>query len=253
MILKTLQASLLNLLLPNRCPGCDAFLHSDELLCPACEEKILLPHDDYCHVCGMLRCKCGTHPPDYDMAVICARYTGEPDDPAVRAIWELKNSLNTNFAAFAGNMIAQRIRHCPDYGVFDCVTAVPMHRAKLRKRGYNQAELIGRRIAAELTVPYRNDLLRKERSDMAQHSLNASARAANVASFAARDVSLDGMRILLCDDVLTTGATMNRCALLLRSCGASFVTAAAAAATDRKRPGETEPSVPETPVKEESP
>ena len=238
MTLTTLRRSLIDLLLPNRCPGCDAFLHSGELLCPACEERILLTHDDYCHVCGMLRCRCKSHPPDYDMAVVCARYSGEPDDPAVRAIWELKNSRNTNFAEFAGNILAERIRHSLDYGHYDCVTSVPMHRFKRRLRGYNQAELIGRALAESLSVPYRNDLLYKQRSDKAQHNLNAAERAVNVSAFGANDVSLSGMRILLCDDVLTTGATMNRCAALLRSRGAAFVTAAAAAVTDRKQPGE---------------
>ena len=251
MTLTTLRRSLLDLLLPNRCPGCDAFLHPGELLCPACEEKILLPHDDYCHICGKLRCKCKAHPPDYDMAVVCARYSGEPDDPAVRAVWELKNSLNTNFAAFAGKLLAERIRHSLDYGQYDCVTSVPMHRTKQRMRGYNQAELIGRALASELSVPYRNDLLYKQKSAKAQHNLNAAERAVNVSSFGANDVSLDRMRILLCDDVLTTGATMNRCAALLRSRGAAFVTAAAAATTDRKEPGELPGA--NTPVKEENP
>ena len=248
---KTLRAALLNLLLPNRCPGCDTFLHPGELLCQTCEEKILLPHDDYCHTCGKLRCLCKVHPPDYDMAVICARYTGDPDDPADRAVWALKNSLNTNFARFAGQMIAERIRYSLDYGTYDCVTAVPIHRDKLRVRGYNQAALIGRAIADELAVPYRDDLLYKMRSNVAQHNLNAAERAVNVSTFGAYDTALHGMRIILCDDVLTTGATMNRCAALLKSCGASFVTAAAAATTDRKRPDEV--TVSETPFKEEHP
>jgi competence protein ComFC len=238
MTLTTLRRSLINFLLPNRCPGCDAFLHAGELLCSACEEKILLPHDDYCHVCGKLRCKCKAHPPDYDMAVVCARYSGEENDPAVRAIWELKNSRNTNFAEFSAKIIAERIRHSLDYGQYDCVTAVPMHRSKRRLRGYDQAELIGKALASALSVPYRNDLLFKQKSDTSQHTLNAAERAVNVSSFGAYDVSLDGMRILLCDDVLTTGATMNRCAALLKARSASFVTACAAATTDRKEPGE---------------
>lgn len=251
MHLTILRNSLLNLILPNRCPGCDTFLHPGELLCPACEEQILIPHDDYCHTCGKLRCHCKSHPPVYDMALVCARYTGDPEDPTVRAIWELKNSLNTNFAEFAGRILAERIRYSLDYGSYDCVTAVPMHRTKQRMRGYNQAALIGRALAGALSVPYRDDLLFKQKSKKAQHHLNAAERAANVSSFGVRDVSLDGMRILLCDDVLTTGSTMNRCAALLKSRGACFVTAAAAASTDRKRPDEL--SGLNTPVKEETP
>ena len=239
MTLTTLKASLLNFLLPNRCPCCDAFLLAGELLCAACEEKVLLPHDDYCHRCGKIRCICKTQTPSYDMAIVCARYSGEWNDPGVRAVWQLKNSCNTNFAGFAGKIIAERLKHSLDYGTYDCVTAVPMHRSKLRMRGYNQAELFGRAIASELGIPYRNDLLYKTKSGKAQHQLTAAERAVNVSAFAAGDVPLDGMRILLCDDVLTTGATMNRCAALLHSCGASFVTAAASAVTwrDSRPPG----------------
>ena len=163
------------------------------------------------------------------------------------------NSFNTNFARFSAKIIAERLLHSVDYGQYDCVTAVPMHHTKQRMRGFNQAELIGKALAAELEIPYRNDLLYKEKSAAAQHNLTAAERARNVSSFGAYDVSLDGMRILLCDDVLTTGSTMNRCAELLHRCGASCVTAAAAATTDRKREGELSLPVSEIPSKEETP
>lgn len=241
MLRMTLKASLINLLFPNRCPGCNAFLTAGERLCPACETHILLPHDDYCHTCGKLTCLCRSRTFAYDQAIVCARYTDEPDDPAVRAIWALKNSRNTNFAAFAAQIIAERLQYSYDYGTYDFVTAVPMHRTKQRVRGYNQAALIGKALAGRLSLPYREDLLCKSRSKIAQHQLSAAERARNVSTFHANDIPLDGMRILLCDDVLTTGATLDRCAALLKANGASHVTAAVAATTSRRHPGETPP------------
>ena len=124
MTLTTLKASLINVILPNRCPGCDGFLHAGELLCPACEEAVLLPHDDYCHRCGKERCMCKQKTFAYDSAVVCARYSDEAEDPAVRAVWALKNSRNTNFAEFAAQIFAERLQHSLTYGTFDCVTAV---------------------------------------------------------------------------------------------------------------------------------
>lgn len=246
MTLTTLKASLINLLLPNRCPGCDTFLCAGELLCASCEETVLLPHDDYCHTCGKMQCRCKRQPPSYDQAVVCAQYADDPDAPAVRAIWALKNSQNTNFARFTAKILAERLRFSLDYGTYDCVTAVPMHRTKQRMRGYNQSALIGRALAQELGIPFREDLLYKDRSVQAQHTLHAEERARNVSSFHAHDVFLDGMRILLCDDVLTTGATMERCARLLKSCGASHVTAAAAATTDNPQQGDGSPAATNT-------
>ncbi len=231
MILTTLQASLIDLLLPNRCPGCDAFLAAGELLCTACEDAIRLPAETFCPVCGMPSCRCRQSLPVYDQALVCTRYLHDREAPAVRAIWALKNSRNTNFARYSAKILAERIRQDEDSGTYDCVTAVPMHRAKQRMRGYNQAALIAKALAQELNIPYRGKLLYKTRSQHAQHTLRASERAENTTSFHAYDVPLDGMRILLCDDVLTTGATMNRCASLLKANGAAHVTAAAAAVT----------------------
>lgn len=240
MTLTTLKASLISLILPNRCPGCDALLYPGELLCADCEGKVLLPHDDYCHTCGKLRCFCQKRTVFYDRAIICSRYTADLADPAVRSVWALKNTQNTNFARFAAKIIAERLRHSLDYGNFDLVTAVPMHPSKKRIRGYNQAALIGKALAQELGLPYRDDLLTKSRSRAAQHNLSAKERLTNVAAFDTRNVDLTGKRILLCDDVLTTGATMDRCAALLKADGAAFVCAAAAATTSRKEESKEE-------------
>ncbi len=233
MPLTPLRASLINFLLPNRCSGCGAILTPCECLCPACEEAVLLPHDDYCHVCGKVFCTCKRLTRHYDHVVLCSRYTGNQTDPAVRAMWELKNSHNTNFARFAAKIIAERLKNSVEYGSFDLITAVPMHHGKQRLRGYNQAELIARFLSAELDLPYRNDLLHKTRTKTAQHNLSAAERAKNVMSFHSNHEDLSGLRILLCDDVLTTGATLDRCADLLKKDGASYICAAAAATTNR--------------------
>ena len=234
MTLTILRASLINFLLPNRCPGCDTFPTAGERLCPACEESALLLHDDYCHFCGKVFCICKRTTRHYDRVVVCSRYTDEPDDAAVRAVWALKNSYNTNFAYFAAGIIAERLKNSADYGSCDLITAVPIHRSKRRIRGYNQAEVIARALSRELGLPCRDDLLWKESSQTAQHSLSAVEREKNVSSFHSSHADLTGKRILLVDDVLTTGATLDRCAALLKMDGAAFVCAAAAATTNRR-------------------
>ena len=244
MTLTTLRASLINIVLPNRCPACDRFLTAGERLCPDCEAAVLLPHDDYCHTCGKMQCLCKRRTFAYDQALVVSRYQSGPEDRVFRAIWALKNSRNRNFAYFAAIIMADRLKHSVDYGRFDLVTAVPMHRTKQRMRGFNQAALIGRLLAQELEIPYRDDLLFKERSRIAQHNLNAAERARNVSTFGVHPVDLAGKHILLCDDVLTTGATLDRCADLLKSHGAANVTVAAAATTNQPRPDEA-PDIPQ--------
>ncbi len=223
--------SLLNFFYPNRCPACDTLITAHALLCEECAEALLLGQDDYCHICGKVACICKRVQHAYDKVVVCSAYT----DGTVPAVIALKSSRNTNFARYAAQIMASRLEFGVYYKQIDCVMPVPMHRSKQRLRGYNQAALIAKEIARLLDVPYREDVLTKGRTRTAQHNLGAAERAKNVESFGIRDADLSGMRILLCDDVLTTGNTMNRCAALLKERGAVSVIAAAAATTIPKK------------------
>ncbi|MBR3631204.1 MAG: ComF family protein [Oscillospiraceae bacterium] len=234
--------SLLEIFWPNRCPACNALIGPDKVVCEACGEHMLLEHDAVCRRCGKVGCICGKKELSYDRALAACAYAEE----TIPAIIRMKQSENTNFALFAARILAERLRHGIDFGEIDCVVPVPMHASKERLRGYNQAALIAREIATLLSLPCREDILYKEKTSRAQHELNAAERAKNVDSFHIRDIPLDGQRILLCDDVLTTGNTMSRCALLLKQQGASAVIAAAAATTV-PRPKRPSPPKEETP------
>ena len=223
---------------PNVCPRCGIILHPEETVCDACAEKMLLSQNDYCQKCGKTNCMCQYRKLAYDRAVVACRY----DKESAPAVLALKESKNTNFAYFTARILAERLRHGSYYQVqeTDYVMPVPMHKAKQKQRGYNQAGLIARELAELLHLPYREDVLYKEKSAAEQHTLtSAQERAKNVGSFGIREVSLENMRIILCDDVLTTGSTMNRCAELLKFKGAAFVTAAAASSTSPPEQKET--------------
>lgn len=223
---------LCDLLWPNCCPGCNTVLHPGELVCEICGEHMILPHDAVCHICGKAACVCKKRSFAYDRAVAACKYT----DQTVSAVIRMKRSGNTNFAYFSARILADRIRYSLNFGQLDCVMPVPMHPSKERQRGYNQAALIADEIASLLSLPCRKDVLYKNKSRKEQHKLkNPEDRQKNVSSFGIHDIRLDGMRILLCDDVLTTGSTMDRCAALLKQNGASVVVAAAAATTIPKQ------------------
>lgn len=227
--------SLLNVLYPNRCPACDAFLDAHTLTCAQCGDGMMLGQDDYCHRCGKVACMCKTTTPAYDWAVVSCRYA----DASIPAVVELKQSRNTNFADFSARILAERLRDSPFYGQIDCIVPVPMHKSKLRVRGYNQAALIAREIGRMLSLPCREDILCKAFASKEQHTLGREERKLNVDAFRIGNERLDGQRILLCDDVLTTGSTLSRCAALLKENGAKTVIAAAAATTIPKQQEET--------------
>ena len=103
----------------------------------------------------------------------------------------------------------------------DLISAVPLHPSRYLQRGYNQAALVARAAAGRSGLPYRA-LLRRVRATRQQARLGGSARQGNVAG-AFRAVPLDGERVVLVDDVMTSGATVTECALALLEAGASRV------------------------------
>ena len=108
-----------------------------------------------------------------------------------------------------------------------------MNRKKERKRGYNQARELAVILGKKLDIPVRDDLLVHTFSSRSQHDRSGEERrrAAREEYFPSETAELAGERILLCDDVLTTGSTMSVCAEILKNIGASHVTAAVCGTT----------------------
>ena len=116
----------------------------------------------------------------------------------------------------------------------DVVTFVPMTKKEQRKRGYNQSELLAREIANSLSLECRPSL-KKVKESPEQKSLSAKERAENLKGvFSCSDAALKGKRVLLIDDVFTTGATANECSGVLLKAGASNVLVLTACVTALK-------------------
>ncbi len=118
---------------------------------------------------------------------------------------------------------------------FDAVVAVPLHWRKKWARGFNQAELLARHVAKKRRIPLVN-ALRRKRTTAVQASLAMAGRRRNVAgAFSIRpNAAVGGKRILLVDDVMTTGATATACATALKRAGAKSVSLVTLARVDRR-------------------
>ncbi len=119
----------------------------------------------------------------------------------------------------------------------DCVVAIPLHIKRLRKRGYNQAKELSNLVATFLDVPDYSDAVHRDQDTRSQVGLSRQERRQNVAGAFRADPVIAGQRVLLVDDVYTTGATLGACANAVMASGASAVyglTVSAAALTSQR-------------------
>lgn len=208
---------LLNLLFPPKCPFCERVLDRPGI-CPACQRALPWTEegDSLWELSGRLRC---TAPLWYEGA-------------AREGILRFKFQGAAGAADPLGGLIAQCAAERLS-GEFDTVSWVPVSGRRLRQRGYDQAELLARSACLRWsTRPVR--LLYKTKDTPAQSGLaGTAARRENAAGAyrAAGPESVRGRRILLVDDICTTGATLTECAGVLLSAGASEVVCAVAART----------------------
>jgi len=158
---------------------------------------------------------------DFDIARSFGAYT-----PAMaRAILLLKYSNVTPLGKFFAEGLATLVRRSlADFGV-DVLVPVPLHPNRLRERGYNQAEVIGRPLARLLDMPYRSYLLvrKKARPDKLRLTRRERWETVRGAFATQRGAPVDNLRVLLVDDVFTTGATLDACSRALRGAGAARV------------------------------
>ena len=233
---RKLELFLLDLLYPNACPCCGKSLPWQAYLCETCQTELLAyPADAFCSQCGkpVHDCICGEGLA-YDRAVALTVYEGA----ARKGVLSMKSAVSLQFGRFCGAELGKRILANDALSGYDMVAPVPMSRRKQLKRCCNPAAVLAKEVAAITRIPYRKDLLHDNGTGRQQHTLSAAQRRENTGQFSAGTVSLKGCRILLCDDVLTTGSTMNRGAALLKAQGAAEVAAVAATTTQLKK---TEP------------
>ncbi len=211
-----------DLLFPPFCALCDSSCRST--ICSPCEERLELVRGDACARCGAGvngRGACREcRGRDYQFAQTAAvgHYVGE----FRRLLLQFKLGRREYLAHDLADRLAQRVldRALPA----DCVVAVPMRGWSLLRRGYNPAEVLAARVARVIHRP-RIRGLRKTRSTKPQATLPLKDRAENPAgAYAARKPKrIRSRSFLLVDDVLTTGATANECARVLREAGAREV------------------------------
>ncbi len=225
---------LLDLLYPQDCFFCQHPSGEGGSICIDCLRQLSLRRNPSCTVCGaestlsegtdFICSDCLKRHPAFERVFVTARY-----DDAIRdlvhtfkyhaGLW-LRDDLVRLMVAIYIDRIAPLDLH------IDLVLPIPMQRAKLRKRGYNQAAILAKAFCHELTLPYTDKLLKRVSTGIrSQTTLHRSERFQNAlaAYRIAPGANLMGKTILLIDDVITTGATCDACAHLLRKAGAKKV------------------------------
>ncbi|WP_124098486.1 phosphoribosyltransferase family protein [Ruminococcus sp. Marseille-P6503] len=219
----------LDMIFPNRCPCCGRVISWDGLLCEAC--KSCLPFLDDTPWQVRYSEKAGEKAFSFDYAVSAFSY----EDIAVKGIYALKDGNGTNFAQYACGILCDKLEN-DGMDQADIVTAVPMSRRKKLSRGYNQAEIIARYLAGELGAATDFRLLKRTSDSLEQHSLNSRQRhefAERIYYKNPKSGSIKGKTVILCDDVFTTGATMNKCSEILKEMGAEKVYCVSLCCTDK--------------------
>ncbi len=223
-------ASLLrhHLALPGSCLLCAAD-SGKELLCPACVGDLPPLPAQRCPRCGEATTHgehCGAclqKPPAFSGVSALYRY----DFPVDRLIHALKYGHQLALADWFGQRLASVLANHD----FTAVVPLPLHPQRLRERGFNQSAEIARTIAGQLQLPFARELLQRQRATAAQAGLDRKARQRNVRGAFACHADCSGQRILLVDDVLTSGATADEAARSLIQHGAREVHVAVVART----------------------
>lgn len=224
-LLERIKEKVAEAVYPRRCPLCGAVINSNERICSRCSKDVEFIRRPICRICGrpLYTCQCRKGETAYVRNVSPLVYT----KAAKRGIHRMKFNNAPASCTYFGKLMANSVRaEYLESGVrFDCVIAVPMYRADFAARGFNQAQLLARTVADEIEVPLLNKVLIKTFRTHPQHTLSFQERTRNLrGAFRVTDpTQIRGKVILLCDDVTTSGCTLNECSYTLMEAGARAV------------------------------
>ena len=230
--LQQLWSWILDLFYPRDCVICGESVAYQGHLCPKCRKELWPDRHAKCDVCGIespdevtehFTCpECTQRPPAFVKAFVALRYIETAKEliqafKYSKSLWLVVDFVYYLQMVYLNEVLAKGI-------LTDGIVPIPMTNKKLRYRGYNQAELLAKELAKRVNVPYYPKwLYRTASKTWSQARLQRKERLMNAKRIyhLRKPLQLQGKTILLIDDVMTTGATVNACASLLKSCGAT--------------------------------
>jgi ComF family protein len=218
---KNLAVDLFHLLFPNLCNACgQSLVKSEQFLCLNC--LFDLPYTDF-HLFRdnqVARQFWGRFPCTYAMAMLYFRKGGKVQ----QILHSLKYRGKAELGVLLGKLLAERMMK-GNFPNFDIIIAVPLHWKKEKLRGYNQSQCIAEGLGTVMNIPVVKNVLVKKKSTSSQTKKGRFDRFENLKeAFAATNTSiLENKHVLLVDDVVTTGATLEACALVLLEAGVKTV------------------------------
>ena len=223
---------------PSRCPICGRFMSVDKgfrvlpHLCSSCLGELNPVTHPLCTICGILfpavtgidhLCEyCLRKRPWYNRARAPFLYSGLLMESIVRLKYNAETHLAFSLGALLSSSVKRWISKPGDF----LIVPVPLHRRRLRQRGFNQSLLLSKALASSLGSGLDYFSLMRERDTPPQTGLGKDARRKNVrdAFSVTRPEAIKNKKIVLIDDVFTTGHTLNECARTLKKSGAASVT-----------------------------
>jgi len=226
------------LLAEARCSGCGRVLLTGSgasvTLCADCLAAMLPVQGEPCPGCGeyppvaqpqpVLCGRCREKPRPWGRTLVYGPYAGPLKDMILGYKFEARLDFGRRLQECALAAFERGLAAFPELSALDALVPVPLHPRRLLSRGFNQSREIARLVSARHCVPIRQGALGRVRRTTPQMELSRSARAENIrGAFAAQTRLLEGKAVLLVDDIMTTGATLEECARAMLDAGAARV------------------------------
>ena len=223
---RTLRSILLQCIYPRRCPVCDGvfYFSEKEQIHPACRKKLAPVVQPFCFGCGRqltddtaeLCSDCRRRRRSFRRSAAAFGYNEAARESVARFKYHGRQSYARTYAE---EIWALRKEEILSFRA-DALIPVPIHRARLLKRGYNQAELLAEELSKLSGIPLRRDVLFRLKKTAAQKALSPEARVRNLSGAFSVKGPVKGLRtVILVDDIFTTGATLEACTRVLLAAG----------------------------------
>ncbi len=226
---RRLAESALEQIFPRRCPVCgEIVMPRGDKICPSCRDAFHFITEPVCKICGRelyaddqeLCHNCGKHRFSFDYGIALMDY----NDAAARSLGAVKYKGRREYLDYYAEETVLRLgKHLQEMQI-DAFVPIPVHPARKRRRGYNQAAVLADRLGEALGIPVLEGALKRRKNTKALKELSAAERLKNLMdAFYPGDIPGNLKSVCIVDDIFTTGSTMEACSRILKRAGVEHV------------------------------